>query len=56
MDLFSLVVLVSNFDTSVWLCVNFRKVYMVFKFDTYPMPHIDEVNQLGMAYFTQHWI
>lgn len=46
------VVLVPKADGSVHFCVDFRKVKVVSKFNTYPMPHIVELlDRLGVARF-----
>ncbi len=51
-DWASPIVLVPKTDGSVWFCVDYRKVNAVSKFDTYPMPRVDELlDRLGTARF-----
>ncbi|XP_041421806.1 uncharacterized protein LOC121394536 [Xenopus laevis] len=46
------VVLVPKKDSSIRFCVDFRKINLISKFDSYPMPRIDElIDQLGGAKF-----
>ena len=54
-DWSSPVVLVPKPNGTVRFCVDYRKVNAVSKFDSYPMPRIDELlDRLGAARF--YWI
>ncbi|MGH0125978.1 UNVERIFIED_CONTAM: hypothetical protein FKN15_017686 [Acipenser sinensis] len=51
-DCNSPVVLVEKPDESTQFCIDFRRINEKSKFDTYPMPRVDELlERLGMAHF-----